>query len=116
MSDLIIKQGKEENYMPELFIKVKVKQKGFVDILEQKISNQLITEYPGLSLEEIEPELYHLIIPESYRVGHEAHFTQVVDKYIEYLDAGSLPDWEVPNMKSKYFITTEGYKMALRKN
>jgi hypothetical protein len=28
---------------------------------------------------------------------------------------GKLPDWEVPNMISKYFTTTEALKMALNK-
>ncbi len=51
-------------------------------------------------------------IPDSYKVGHEAHFGQVTEKYLDYLSKGSLPDWEIPNMIVKYYTTTEGMKQA----
>ena len=52
-------------------------------------------------------------IPDSYKVGHEAHFGQVTEKYLNYLKSGNLPEWEIPNMIVKYYTTTEGMKKAM---
>ena len=53
--------------------------------------------------------------PDKYRIGHEAHFGQVTEKYLRFLVDGKLPDWEVPNMIAKYYTTTMALEMALRK-
>ena len=55
---------------------------------------------------------WHVVIPPSYRVGHEAHFGQVTENYLRYLSEGKLPEWEVPNMIAKYYTTTLAWKMA----
>ena len=52
------------------------------------------------------------MIPDSYRVGHEAHFGQVTENFLRYLSEGELPDWEVPGMIAKYYTTTQAWKMA----
>ncbi|GAH60755.1 unnamed protein product, partial [marine sediment metagenome] len=49
------------------------------------------------------------------RIGHEAHFGQVTGKFLGYLVDGKLPAWEVPNMITKYYITTEALKLARSK-
>jgi hypothetical protein len=71
----------------------------------------LQAKYPGLSVEFRTGEAV-VNIPDSYKTGHEAHFTQVTEKYLEYLKAGKLPEWEVPNMIAKYYTTTKGYEMS----
>lgn len=53
-----------------------------------------------------------ILIPVKYRVGHEEHFGQVTAKFLEYLKAGRLPEWEVPNMITKYYTTTSALKLA----
>jgi hypothetical protein len=53
-----------------------------------------------------------IIIPNKYKVGHEAHFNQVATKYLNYLKAGKMPDWEVPNMLAKYYTSTKAYAMS----
>jgi predicted dehydrogenase len=111
-ANLIIRQGAEENYKPILY----VEQTGsgsaedFNAALKKAIDG-LQTEYPGLSLDFRTGETV-VNIPDSYKLGHEAHFTQVTEKYLEYLKAGKLPDWEVPNMIAKYYTTTKGYEMS----
>ena len=52
------------------------------------------------------------MIPAKYDNGHEQHFAQVANKYMEYLKDGKLPDWEVPNMITKYYTTTKALEMA----
>jgi Fe-S cluster assembly scaffold protein SufB len=55
-----------------------------------------------------------LFIPDHYNNGHEAHFGQVTEKYLQYLIDGKLPEWEVPNMIVKYYTTIEGLKAAMK--
>ncbi len=55
---------------------------------------------------------YQVLIPQEYNVGHEAHFAQVTESFLSYLAAGRLPGWEVPNMLTKYRITTEALTLA----
>jgi hypothetical protein len=55
---------------------------------------------------------WHVVIPDTYRVGHEAHFGEVTRHFLEYLSEGTLPAWEVPNMLAKYYTTTQAWKMA----
>ncbi|HEX5169264.1 MAG TPA: putative oxidoreductase C-terminal domain-containing protein, partial [Cyclobacteriaceae bacterium] len=55
---------------------------------------------------------WEVVVPDHYKTGHEAHFAQVTEKFLEYLKNKNLPDWEVPNMLSKYFITTKALEMA----
>jgi hypothetical protein len=57
---------------------------------------------------------YQVMIPDSYHNGHEAHFAQVTEKFLEYYKAGTMPAWEVPNMITKYYTTTKAYEMAMK--
>ena len=73
---------------------------------------RLQTAYPGLDCESAGDELY-ISIPDRYRVGHEAHFAQVLAEFLKYLQAPeSMPAWERPNMLAKYFVTTKGVEMS----
>ena len=74
----------------------------------------LTSKYPGISVKKIGDKQWTLEIPEKYSVGHEAHFGQVTEQYLQYLIDGKLPDWEVPNMIVKYYTTTEGMKAAMK--
>ena len=67
-------------------------------------------EYPGVELKQ-EENLWHVLIPDKYRIGHEAHFAQVMDRYLKYL-IGKLPAWEETNMITKYYITTKALELA----
>ena len=71
-------------------------------------------KYKGLGYEASEKG-WKIIIPESYSVGHEAHFSQVTERYLQYLTEGKLPIWEVPNMLAKYYVTTKAYELSRSK-
>jgi hypothetical protein len=51
-------------------------------------------------------------VPPELEVGHEAHFAQVTANYLRYLKAGKLPEWEVPNMITKYATIMQAYRMS----
>lgn len=112
LADVIIRQGREENYKPELYVMAPKGANALQMGTElEKAVKVLAGRFPGIGVEK-QKERWHVIIPESYRVGHEAHFGQVTEKFLKYLTDGKFPDWEVPNMIAKYYITTKAYEMA----
>ncbi len=112
--NLIIKQGAEQNYKPTLYVEANINDglDSFEGGLDKAINQDLAVMYPGIKLRKLEDKLWTIDIPEKYKVGHEAHFGQVTEKYLRYLKWGRLPEWEVPNMIVKYYTTTEALKMA----
>jgi predicted dehydrogenase len=111
-SNLIIRQGQEQNFKPVLYIEPvnaadpKVYENELMDAFKP-----LSREYPGIALIKDGPG-FRVEIPERYKIGHEAHFTQVTKNFLTYLVDGKLPGWEVPNMIAKYYITTNALAMA----
>ena len=111
-ADLIIKQGQEQNYKPELY--VKITDEAHKDAIESALKNtisQLQSQYPGVALQPM-ADVIRIRIPNQFRIGHEAHFGQVTLKYLKFLTDGKLPEWEVPNMIAKYYTTTAALEMA----
>jgi predicted dehydrogenase len=111
-STILIKQGKEQGYRPELYVEPAAEVDSAVvgDAVRKAVAG-LALIYPGLDVQE-EGALLHVVIPDQYRVGHEAHFAQVTEKFMEYLRRGRMPDWEAPNMLAKYYITTKSLEIA----
>lgn len=110
-ASLKIKQGKEHGFKPVLYIEPK--QYNDLDYKRALFDGfvKLQKKYPGIELKEV-TNGYEVIIPESYKVGHEAHFAEVARKYLAYLKEGKLPEWEVPNMIAKYYTTTSALELA----
>jgi len=114
-ASVIIKQGKEQNFKPVLYIEpaagtdMKAFENAIMDDLKQ-INNK----YPGVELKKNSTG-WEVIIPDKYKVGHEDHFAQVAKAYFQYLRDGKLPAWEVPNMLAKYYTTTKAREVALAK-
>ena len=114
--NLIIKQGEEQGYKPTLYIEATTGNLDeFTAALEKAVTENLNTMYPGVALKKLEANLWTINIPEKYKVGHEAHFAQVTEKYLDFLKNGNMPDWEVPNMIAKYYVTTHALEMAKEK-
>ena len=111
--ELMIRQGEAEGYKPTLYIMPTFIESAdeFRKALEIG-TKQLAVKYPGLDIEMIDELMWRVNIPDSYKVGHEAHFGQVTEKFLDYLSRGTLPEWEIPNMIIKYYTTTEGMKQA----
>ena len=72
----------------------------------------LAGRWPGLDAEEISSGI-HIAIPERFRVGHEAHFAQVANRFFEYVRSPeSMPPWERSYMLAKYYVTTRGVELS----
>lgn len=110
--DLIIRQGEEEGYNPILYVASKGDTSVFNQAISKTIDIDLQKKYPGISLEKISDTEWKVNIPDEYKVGHEAHFSQVTERFLEYLENGNMPAWEVPNMLAKYYVTTAALDLA----
>src|SRR5690606_10973332 len=111
-ANLIIRQGKEENYRPVLYIEPESQDDtSFESDLNSALA-KVQANYPGIDVER-KGGVGMVVVRVEYHNGHEAHFGQVAEKYLEYLRNNNLPEWEVPNMITKYYITTRALDMAM---
>jgi len=111
-ASLMIKQGAEQGYKPVLY----VERAASVPAAEhEKALRAAIAEvaktWPGIGLK-AEGDHFVVSVPEKYHNGHEAHFTQVTENFLKYLRAGKLPEWEVPNMLTKYATIMQAYELS----
>lgn len=110
--DLVIRQGKEQNYKPELYVEAaKGQDTAKLDAALKKAVAGMQGDWAGVEVAR-QGDLWHVMVPQKYRIGHEAHFGQVTERFLQYLVDGKLPKWEVPNMTAKYYTTTMALKMA----
>ena len=114
-ASVIIKQGKEQNFKPVLYIEpaAGTDRTALEKALTEDLA-QINDKYPGVELKKNNTG-WEVIIPGKYKVGHEDHFAQVANKYFQYLKEGKLPEWEVPNMIAKYYTTTKALELASAK-
>jgi hypothetical protein len=71
----------------------------------------LQAKYPGVAVRK-DAGVWAIAVPDKYDVGHEAHFAQVTNNFLAYLRAGRLPEWEVPNMITKYATIMKAYELS----
>ena len=108
---LIIRQGPEENFKPVLYLQPTIKEP-FDKMLKQAVDKEVQGLFLGTTAEKMPDGLWKINIPDKFKIGHEAHFAQVTENYLKYLEDGKLPEWEITNMITKYYTTIAGYKMA----
>ena len=110
-ANLIIRQGIEQDYVPTLYIESISMGRDYEKLLNEQIK-KIQNKYPGIDLKKQDGG-WEVVIPKSYRNGHEAHFAQVTENFLSYLKNGTLPDWEVPNMITKYYTTVQALQNAV---
>jgi predicted dehydrogenase len=112
-ANLVIRQGAEQKFVPTLYVEnTSSMPPAEFEPLVRSTLGKLSDKWPGLAVKAAQDGLLEITIPEKYRVGHEAHFAQVTENYLRYLADGKLPEWEVPNMLAKYYVTTEAYQLS----
>lgn len=108
-ADVEVRQGAEEKFIPEVYI---VPHRAEVEAAVRKKIEALQTAYPGVAVERQGDKL-HIITPEKFRVGHEAHFALLADRFLSYVrQPRALPSWEKAFMLAKYYVTTKGVALA----
>lgn len=108
-----IKQGKEQNYKPRLYIEPAAAT-GFTEDDKKAITvgfETIASKYKGLMLKP-EGKGYVIEVPADLLEGHEEHFAHVANKFFDYVRTGEMPEWEKSYMLTKYYITTEALAKA----
>lgn len=120
-ANLIIRQGKEQNFKPTLYVENKsgvterearasATDAAFEQTLKAAIE-KINATYKGVTFKKGQGH-WEIVIPDELKANHEQHFCQVTEKYLGFLAAGKLPEWEVPNMIVKYHTIMEAYKAS----
>jgi predicted dehydrogenase len=105
---LELRQGATEGERRDLVV---VPEADIGAALERRIA-ALQADYPGVGLERRGAE-WSVTIPDRYRVGHEANFLELGQRFLGYVARpDSMPAWETPTMLTKYFVTTEAVALA----
>jgi predicted dehydrogenase len=108
-----VRQGQGDQYKPALYVVPnRAADKAAVLAAVKKKLAGVQGQYPGTEVVDLGPEI-RIQIPDRLRVGHEEHFAQVTRRFLQYMrDRGTLPAWERPNILAKYYVTTEGVRLA----
>lgn len=113
LSKIEIRQGAPQKYRTELYVVPNpgTDRSALAAALKSKVE-AMQQNWPGVAVAESGSE-FHIEIPDKYRVGHEAHFGQVTENFLKYVeDPAKLPAWEKPNMLAKYYVTTQAVEMS----
>jgi predicted dehydrogenase len=111
-ANLVIRQGPEQKFKPVLYVEKTptADDASFERLLKESIDG-LQKKYPGIGFRR-DGQAWQVTVPEKYDVGHESHFAAVTETFLGYLRAGKMPDWEVPNMITKYATIMKAYEMS----
>jgi len=115
-SRIEVRQGREEKFRTELYVVPNGSEKKaeVLAALKKKVET-LQAKFPGVAVSDMGEQM-RVTIPDKYRVGHEEHFAQVMDRFLEYVKSPrAIPSWEKANMLSKYYVTTRGVELSRSK-
>lgn len=108
---LHIRQGAAQGYTPVLSIEpVGSPSESWRASLADSVA-RISKRYPGVAVRETAGR-WDVIVPDACKIGHEAHFRQVIERFIGFLNGGDVPDWEVPNTLSKYRTLMEAWRIS----
>jgi len=111
-ANLVIRQGKDENFKPALYIEPIKNDTAFQRIVEGNFK-KISTKFPGVELYKT-AKGWSVKLPGKLAEGHESHFARVTNNFLEYLKNKNMPTWEVPNMLAKYYTTTKALEVSLK--
>jgi predicted dehydrogenase len=102
-----IRRGAEETFRPEVY--VTPAHHGSEMRLRRALQRRLGilgNRYPGLLLKDA-GNRFQVVIPECFRLDHDAHFELVARGFLKGIaDCSLRPEWEDQALLAKYFITT----------
>ena len=115
-AELIIKQGAEQGFKPVLYVKLRPgadlkKTETALNLALAEIGEK----YPGVkavSAMGVEGATWKIDVPKKYDIGHEAHFSQVMQQFLSWMKAGQMPELERKNLLVKYYTLSEAWRMS----
>ena len=110
-ASLHIRQGAEQGYKPVLYIEPAGKPDPAWSKALEATFVKLADRWSGITLKDL-GDRREVVIPEKYKVGHEAHFGQVTETFLGYLQDKPVPAWEVPDTLSKYHTVMDAWQLS----
>ncbi len=111
-ADVSIRQGAEQGYKPMLYVACKGDDVAAFEKELRAALKSVADRYPGLDITPSGDKEWRIVIPAELVKTHEMRFGSVMEVYLKYLIDGKIPDWEVSQMKSKYYTTTKAVEIA----
>jgi predicted dehydrogenase len=109
-ASLHIRQGADQGYKPVLYIEPVAVDSAWRAELDAALA-KVSAKWPGVTFKELDGR-WEVVIPEKYKAGHEAHFGQVTNRFLEYLRGEPVPAWEVPNTLAKYRTLMDAWRLS----
>ena len=111
-AELVIEQGAKENYKPVLYVRSRGEAKATEKALKAALAD-ISRSWPGLTAEPTaEQGVWRIAYPKKYDIGHEAHFSQVVRMYLDWMKKGRQDPDYIDNMIVKYHTIVEAWKKS----
>ena len=111
-AEIFIRQGEKENYKPVLYVRARQDAAATEKALMAAIA-RIAKARPGVTAVPVgEAGLWRIAYPKAYDIGHEAHFSQVVRTYLDWMKQGKEDPIYIDNMIVKYFTIEEAWRMA----
>lgn len=111
-AEVVIRQGPAEGYKPVLY----VRSRGDVAATEKSLKaalSKIAADWPGVEAAATdETGVWRIVYPKKYDIGHEAHFSQVVQMFLGWIKSGKSDPIYLDNMLVKYHTIVEAWKMA----
>ena len=116
-AELVIRQGPAQGFKPVLYVKLrKGADKAKTEAALDSAIAAIAADYPGVKAVpangEEEGATWKIDVPKKYDIGHEAHFSQVMQQFLTWVKAGKMPEMERRNLLVKYYTLTEAWKMS----
>ena len=120
-AEVFIRQGEKEGYKPMLYVKARGDAAATELALKTAVARICTGEAASRRLAGVgfeptsEAGTWRITYPKSYDIGHEAHFSQVVRMFLDWMKEGREDPLYVDNMLVKYHTIVEACKLAHKK-
>ena len=107
--NLIVRQGLETQYQAEVHLQP------LIDNFEHQLNAELKQwqqRFPGLDYQASDIG-FRFIAPADLDHGHESHFALVLNQFLDYLDAGQIPDDVTSRLHTRYRLLAQARELAL---
>jgi predicted dehydrogenase len=111
-SEVTVRQSAAESYLPEVYITpAPANRVAIIAAIDRRLA-KLASAYPGLSRAEDGTQI-RILIPQQLRIPDLEYFQLLAERFAGYIrKPDTMPKWEKPNMLAKYWVTTQGVKVA----
>ena len=115
-AEVFIRQSEQEGYKPMLYVRSRAKDRDGIagtELALGKAIEHLASRYDGIGCARTdEPGVWRVFYSPVYDNGHEAHFGQVVQMYLDWMKRGRQDPLYIDNMLVKYHTIVEAWKKA----